>query len=200
MVNVPTSMSTPPPQVPPPRMHCFGLGLAVHWVTCVVWFPLLLWSPSLSVLGSVYLQAVFSSTTKKTQQGAIVCILRHCRTLFFFFFFFLSFSPLVNIRLTEALCQKFGKSISFYLFIYLFKIISPIQLFFLLYSMGTQLHIHVHILLSYIIMLPSSVTRHSSQGPLLLFAWLGTFLVLTQMIYQTISNSSEWEYANITWK
>ena len=42
------------------------------------------------------------------------------------------------------------KILKFFIFLI---VISPIQFYFLLYSMVTQLHIHVHILLSHIIML-----------------------------------------------
>ena len=43
--------------------------------------------------------------------------------------------------------------IHFYLFIHLFIVISPTHFFFPLYIMGTQLHIHVYVLFSPIIML-----------------------------------------------
>ena len=57
-------------------------------------------------------------------------------------------------RLHRAGCVKSFLSFFFFLIHYYFLIaISPIQFFFLPYSMVTQSHIHVHILFSHIIML-----------------------------------------------
>ena len=67
--------------------------------------------------------------------------------------FFCNFNFLLVIIIPIILFYNSKMLQMHYMSFILFFVISPIQLFFLLYTMVTQLHIHVHILFSHIITL-----------------------------------------------